>query len=76
MLKFNHGYCFKIIFIRKANGMFSIVLEMQNFNLNYKENVFICIIFLLNCWLIYFLVSLEGAAFLLLEEGEIIKLVE
>lgn len=55
--------------------MFSIVLEI-NFKLNYKENIFICIIFPLNCWLTYFLVSLEGAAFLLLEEGEIIKLVK
>lgn len=56
--------------------MFSIVLEMQNFNLSYKESIFICIFFPLKCWLIYFLISLEGAAFFLLEEGENIKLVE
>ena len=47
MLKFKHGYWFKVICIRKANGMLSIVLKMQNFNLDYKENT--RNIFSLNC---------------------------
>lgn len=75
-MKLKHSYWCKVIGIRKANGMLSIILKIQNFNLDYKENIFIRNIFPLNCWLTYFLTSLEGAAFLLVAEGEMIKLVE
>lgn len=74
MLKLKHDYWFKVICIRKANWMLFIILKMQNFNMDYKENIHN--IFPLNCWLTYSFISLEGAAFLLLAEGEMIKLVE
>lgn len=61
---------------------FALGKQMECFPLFLKHriltrNMYLYVSFFpVNCWLTYFLVSLEGAAFLLLEEGEIIKLME